>query len=55
MPEAKAAERDYIEYVEKFHAADILTPIRESGEMKPETEEALKGALMKFMDSRKKV
>jgi F-type H+/Na+-transporting ATPase subunit alpha len=54
VPEAKSVEHDYIEYVEKFHTADILTPIRETGEMKPETEEALKGATLKFMDSRKK-
>ena len=32
-----------------FHEADILKPIRESGELKPEVEEKLKAALTQFL------
>ncbi|MBI4086273.1 MAG: F0F1 ATP synthase subunit alpha [Candidatus Liptonbacteria bacterium] len=46
----KEKENSFVEYVEKFHEADILKPIRESGELSAETEEKLKAAIQKFLE-----
>lgn len=51
--EVKSTEIDYIEYLKKLHENEVLSPIRKSGEMTPETEENLKAAIGKFLDSKK--
>ncbi len=50
IAEVKEKENAFIEYVEKFHEADILKPIRESGELSPETETKLKSAISHFIE-----
>jgi len=46
----KETENRLLEYLENFHDADVLKPIRESGEFTEATEGKLKEALVKFLD-----
>jgi F-type H+/Na+-transporting ATPase subunit alpha len=48
-----ATEKALMEYLERMHENDILKPIRETGEFKEETENALKAALTRFIDDNK--
>ena len=49
VADMKQAESKLLEYLDKFHAEDVLAPLREKGEMEPETEEKLKAALSRFL------
>ena len=46
----KKTETGLLEYLEKFHEADILKPIRESGQLDEATEAKLKEAIAKFVE-----
>ncbi|MDE2020120.1 MAG: F0F1 ATP synthase subunit alpha [Patescibacteria group bacterium] len=49
VEEIKKTESGLIEHLEKLHEEDILKPIRESGEFKPEVEAKLKEAIQDFL------
>ncbi len=51
VAEVKKTENLFVEYMEKFHE-DILKVIREKGELSTETEEKLKGAIDRFLNSK---
>lgn len=51
IAEAKEKENAFIEYIEKFHEADILKPVRETGELSPGTESTLKSAISHFIET----
>ena len=44
----KKTEESYLDYLKKLHDQDVLTPIRESGDLTPEIEKSLKEAIEKF-------
>jgi F-type H+-transporting ATPase subunit alpha len=46
----KKTETGLLEYLEKFHEADVLKPIRESGQLDEATEAKLKEAIAKFVE-----
>jgi F-type H+/Na+-transporting ATPase subunit alpha len=48
IAEVKENEKKFIEYIEKLHEADVLKPIRESGDIAAETETKLKQAIENF-------
>jgi F0F1-type ATP synthase alpha subunit len=41
-------KEQYLEYIGKLHEDDVLKPIRETGELKPNVEEKLKEAIENF-------
>ncbi len=47
----KEAQAKLLEYMEKFHEEDTLSPIREKGELTEEVEKALKAALLRFLET----
>ncbi len=47
--EVKKTEADFLEYMKKFHAEDVLNPIKTKGELTPEIEEKLKAAITHFL------
>lgn len=47
----KEVQVKFLEYMEKFHEKDILSPIRESGDITEETESALKNAIPRFLET----
>ena len=49
----RKTEERYLEFLGKLHEADILSPLRESGEMSAETEEKLKSAIENFKETLK--
>ncbi len=49
----QATEAKLLEYVEKLHDADILKPIRESGDLDEKVEAKLKEALQRFLETLK--
>jgi len=46
----KETENRFVGYLQDLHEADVLKPIRESGEFKEEVEVKLKEAIMKFLE-----
>ncbi|MEK7193281.1 MAG: F0F1 ATP synthase subunit alpha [Patescibacteria group bacterium] len=51
--EVKATEEKYLEFMEKFHAEDILNPLREKGDLETGIEEKLKAAIIHFLEKTK--
>ncbi len=49
LEQIKEKEEALLEYIEKFHEADILKPIRERRDLSQETEEKLKGVIRHFL------
>jgi len=49
LEKVKATEAALVDYFDKLHEADILKPIRESGDLSAEVEEKLKRALEQFL------
>jgi len=49
VEDVRRTESDLVEHLARLHEDDILKPIRESGELKPETEEKLKEAINRFL------
>ena len=49
VEEIKKTENGLLEHLEKLHEEDILKPIRETGEFKPEVEAKLKEAIANFL------
>ncbi len=49
----RGVEEKLMNYFEKLHEADILKPIRESGELKEEVEHKLRSALERFLETTK--
>jgi F-type H+-transporting ATPase subunit alpha len=43
-------ESRFIEYLEKLHKKDILTPLKEKGELDTNLEEKIKNILVEFKD-----
>jgi len=50
VAEIKKTEAGFLEYIKKLHGKDVLDPIRAKGELTPETEEALKMAIARFLE-----
>ena len=53
VSEVQMRTADLIEYVSKLHEADVLKPIRESGDISSDTEERLREMLTKFVETAK--
>jgi F-type H+-transporting ATPase subunit alpha len=49
VEDVKKTETGLVEYLRRLHEDDVLKPIRETGEFKPETEEKLKEAITRFL------
>jgi F-type H+-transporting ATPase subunit alpha len=47
----RETEAKYLEYMEKIHEKDILSPIRESGDVSLEVEEKLKQGIVNFLET----
>ncbi|HVM77275.1 MAG TPA: F0F1 ATP synthase subunit alpha [Candidatus Paceibacterota bacterium] len=52
VEDIKKTENEFADFLNKLHENDILKPIRETGEFKEETENALKGAIENFLNGR---
>jgi len=50
VEDIKKTEAGLLEYLEKFHEADILKPIRETGQFDESVENKLKEAIMRFLE-----
>jgi len=51
LASAKDTEGRFLDYIEKLHDKDILTPLREKGEMTGEIEDVLKKSISRFLES----
>ena len=49
LAEVKKKEEGLLEYLEKFHESDVLSPLRETGVLAEEVEAKLKGAIEKYL------
>jgi len=50
VEEVRQTEKDLLDYLVRFHESDVLSPLRETGELTGEVEEALKNALKRFSE-----
>ena len=51
LEDVKKTEKLYVEYLNKFHEKDVLSPIRESGQVNEEVETTLKKAIARFLET----
>ncbi|MFH0890477.1 MAG: F0F1 ATP synthase subunit alpha [Candidatus Liptonbacteria bacterium] len=51
LEEVKKAEKLFVEYMKRFHEEDVLSPIRDSGQVGEEVETALKTAIGRFLET----
>ena len=51
LGDIKKTEKLYVEYLGKFHEKDVLSPIRESGQVDEKTETTLKAAIGRFLET----
>jgi F-type H+-transporting ATPase subunit alpha len=49
IPAIRETEAKFLEHLQRFHEKDVLAPIREAGDLAPQTEEALKKAIKRFL------